>query len=589
MAGSLGYSLKVANVYQRRFDSETLATALTGSHLYIISRRPAVRIDRSSVRVYAHQITFDVVTNKSIRSDPERHSLVLNFEHSLEVEDFRTYSNSTYFSFRANGFLIHGDAWALASLASNAGTALATQEVLYVGQAHGQDGSSNSWQRTRRHSTLQKIYEDHSGEDWSIFVSPLIVVKTERSSEDHIDDQQEPTVNILGMSADDAFYDSRRKIILPTSIDLIEHALITYFAPPYNELLKEWRPERPTVAMGKMKSAGFRLLQIHLDGWQGLARYYAAQTKQNRSHLVLLGTEADSREHDPRVSYDSSVDNWRLELLVMHYRELLDAAETSAAVLSIFGEEAPRVRRPPEVRLPDSESTWSLEEAREAYAVLREEVIEYEGPGFDPDTGLLPTSTYADGQRGHWRLVRPGQGVCHGVIAGARQTGKTNTLNILRTEVLCSGLFGPLMLIDPTGCHDFTAWRDHAYTVADTPESAIDLLSAVARAVVARREAGNYVLSASTPGILVTLENAHMIFATSRLATRKADVIARFGESVGVSLVVTVPDLNIARFGNRHSLRAALRRYNTVVFGPPDAYEMHNEGDDHEGRSAPTS
>ena len=125
--------------------------------------------------------------------------------------------------------------------------------------------------------------------------------------------------------------------------------------------------------------------------------------------------------------------------------------------------------------------------------------------------------------------------------------------------------------------------------MADTPESAIDLLSAIARAVVARRKVGNYELSASTPGILVTLENAHTIFATSLLAVREADVIARFGESVGVSLVVTVPDLNIARFGNRHSLRAALRRYNTAVFGQPDAYEMLTEGDDHGGRSVPTS
>jgi hypothetical protein len=82
------------------------------------------------------------VTKKLIRSSSELHSLVLNFEPGLEVEDFRTYSNDTYFSFRANGFLVHGDAWALASLASNAGTDLATQEVLYVGQAYGDEGST---------------------------------------------------------------------------------------------------------------------------------------------------------------------------------------------------------------------------------------------------------------------------------------------------------------------------------------------------------------------------------------------------------------------------------------------------------------
>ena len=35
MAGSLGYSLKVANIYQRRFDAESFAAVLAGSHLYI--------------------------------------------------------------------------------------------------------------------------------------------------------------------------------------------------------------------------------------------------------------------------------------------------------------------------------------------------------------------------------------------------------------------------------------------------------------------------------------------------------------------------------------------------------------------------
>ena len=578
MAGSLGYSLKVANIYQRRFDAESFAMALADSHLYIISRRPTLRIDPNSVRVYEDRITFDALTKKSIRSTLDRRPLVMPLEAGLEIEDFRTYSNCTYFSFRANGILVHGDAWALASLADNASPDLATQEVLYIGQAYGRDGTNNSWQRTRRHSTLQRIYEEHSGEDWGVFISPLVIVRSDRSSDDHIDDEEEATLNILGLNSNDSFYDRHRRVILGTSIDLIEHALISYFVPPYNELLKEWRPDRPTVAMTKMKSEGFRLLQVYLDGWRGLARYYTAQTKPDRSHLVLVTTESDPYGRGGQVVYDPAVHNWRLELIVMHYKELLNSAETSAAVLNIFGDEAPRIRRPPEVVLPGERHDWSLDQAKENYATLCGQIIEYEGPGLDPTTGLVGVGQYADGHVAHWQLMQPRQGVCHGTIAGPKGTGKTNVLNILRTEAICTGIVG-LILIDPTGRHNSTAWRPYTYEEADNFEASVDLLARLSRAVLARRKVGNYLPSVATPGILVTVEDAHVLFSKSSQAARRANIIAQFGESVGVGLVVTVPDLNIARFGNLHSLRTALRKHNTVVFGPPDAYEMLAEGD----------
>ena len=499
MAGSLGYSIKVAHVYQRQFDSKSLDVALADSHLYLISRRPAVRIDKSSVRLYEGRITFDIVTRKSVRSMPESHSLMLNFEPGIEIEDFRTYSNNAYFSFRANRILVHGDAWTLASLASNARDDLATQEVLYVGQAYGRDGSGNSWRRTRRHSTLQKIYEDHSEEDWDIFVSSLVVVGAFRSTEDHIDDIKGSTPAILRTHGKDPFYDKRRKEVLPTSIDLIEHALIFYFSAPYNELLKEWRIDRPTVAIGKMKSAGLRLLQIYLDGWQSLARYYSRETEQSRGHLVLLAVETDSNSDNPRVNYDPNIHNWRLAFRISSYKELLSAAETSNVALNIFGDQAPRIRRPPEVLLPDEKPPWSLDGATKSYSTLVKQTTVYQGPTLDATTGLISVGEYADGQRCHWRLFRPGKGACHGVIAGGRGTGKTNMLDLLRVEALSSGLFC-LVVSDPTGRHDFSVWQGCAYGYTDSIESAIELLRATARIITSRQEMGDYELSPGTPG-----------------------------------------------------------------------------------------
>ena len=79
---------------------------------------------------------------------------------------------------------------------------------------------------------MQRIYEEHAGEDWDIFISPIVMDKINRSNVDHIDDDEEPTLNVLGMSKEDPFFDVKIKEFLPASIDLVEHALISYFSPP---------------------------------------------------------------------------------------------------------------------------------------------------------------------------------------------------------------------------------------------------------------------------------------------------------------------------------------------------------------------
>jgi hypothetical protein len=93
----------------------------------------------------------------------EKHALALGMADDIFIEDFRSYLDGSYFSFRANGALIHGDSWALASLASNAREDIARQEIMYVGQAFGSSGSTNAVERTRRHQKLQRIYEHHAG------------------------------------------------------------------------------------------------------------------------------------------------------------------------------------------------------------------------------------------------------------------------------------------------------------------------------------------------------------------------------------------------------------------------------------------
>lgn len=575
MAGTLGFSISVVHVFQRRFDTDSLAEALTGAHLYIISRRPSSRIQRESIMVRGDLVTFNIMTRASIIANVVPYSLSLRPESGLEVEDFRTYSNGAYFSFRCNGRLVHGDAWALASLASNAREDLATQEVLYVGQAFGADGSNDAWKRTRKHSTLQRIYEEHAGEDWDIFISPIVVEKLDRSNVDHIDDDEEPTPNILGMSKDDPFFDIKRKDFLSTSIDLVEHALISYFTPPYNRLLRRWQPDHPTIAMTKLRSEGFRLLQIHLDGWQGLSRYFAREVREARSHLVLLSAVAESGTGSSRIEYDPDVHYWLFQFGLDFTEKLMSEAEKSMVVMKIFGDEAPRVRRPPEAEIPDN-STWSPEDFQQARERLRE-TIPFTDVSYNPKTGCFAYGRDADGRESYWQLVRPGEGARHGIIVGPRDTGKTNALNLIKLEAYASLIFS-LVVLDPTGRHNDTLWREYADVMAETIDASRDALKRLESEVAARHTKG-YSFTADGNPILVTIEDAHILFDASPSAAKSAEAIALYGESVGIGMVMTVPDLNVGRFGGSKPMKESFAKAMTAIFGSFDSYEMFTEGD----------
>jgi hypothetical protein len=451
------------------------------------------------------------------------------------------------------------------------------QEVLYVGQAFGTDGSNDAWKRTRKHSTLQRIYEDHAGEGWDIFISPIAVEKLDRSNVDHIDDDEEPTLNVLGMSKDDPFFSLKSRDFLPTSIDLVEHALISYFSPPYNQLLKEWRPDRPTAAMTRLKSSGFRLLQVHVDGWQGLARYFSREVEEARSHLVLLPAVEQPGTDGSRLHYDPDVHNWLFQVGYELTKERLSEAEQSIVVMKIFGDEAPRIRRPPEAVLPEAPE-WSPEAFRNERERLRGTISPFTEPSYNPETGCFSYGRNADGKESYWQLVRPGEGVRHGIVAGPRGSGKTNALNLIKLEAYVSLIFS-LMVLDPTGRHDDTIGREYADVMAETIEDSTNALKLLESEIAARHRKGYRFVTDGAP-ILVAIEDAHILFDASPGAAKSAEAIALYGEPVGIGMVMTVPDLNVGRFGGSKAMREALDNAMMAILGGFDSYEMFTEGDE---------
>jgi hypothetical protein len=557
MAGTLLFRLKVEHVYQRRFDSESLAEALTASHWYIISRRPSVGILEDSVRLDDQILTADFVTRDDLAGAEQIHTLGSDFCQFGPLHDFRIYADGAYFSVSVGDSLLHGDAWALASLLSGARADIARQEVLYVGQAFGDHGAGNTWQRTQQHEKLQRIYEDHVNTDSEIFVAPLSVERSSFRTDDHIDDKESG----IDLFAYWETFANQAGHILKTSVDLIEHSLIAYFVPPYNEKLTEWCASKPTIPMQKMRSVGFRLLQVHLSGWEGLARFYSMQEPNLiRSHFISHDIPPSPRRSVKRGIAAETLSRWTMGgRLAREGKEIFaERSERADIALRAFGDLAPTIRKPTDVTLPVPRASASKqpvdaaahEEIRASIHIAREEErklhepIQHSGESsYDPSNGTISIGQDRNGASVSMLLHEPGAGVIHSaLILGKPQSGKSNTLRVIMLEAYLSGKF-LIVPLDPLGKNEFLeTW--HQITddqlIATDLDGAIRSLTTI-RGIIEKRLAAER--PETYPGILVGIDDADIVLQHSLGARLITDILERGGEA-GVGLVLVVSDIS---------------------------------------------
>jgi hypothetical protein len=287
-----------------------------------------------------------VVFNPADRSVRER--LTLDIDWGIKSATFRTHADGSYFSvYSENGELLHGDAWALATSMLGAPKGVADQEVLYIGQAYGQRGERSVYDRTKEHSKVQRIYEEHAGEAWDIFISPITIDETHCGNWDHLaDDGRGFDLEAVHALAGDKL---RGNIAPKLSVDIVEHSLIAAFQPPYNVKLVQWDPGNPTAAMRKIQTWGFRMLSVTVDGVAGMSRYYtSARPNRDRAQtLYFVITETPKR---PRLNLlDPHDSNYGMKMDMWATNKLTEMAEMSDVIVRWFGRSAPILRKPPEI------------------------------------------------------------------------------------------------------------------------------------------------------------------------------------------------------------------------------------------------
>lgn len=570
VAGTMMYELRAAHVFQRRFDSDALAAAIADCHLYIVSRRPGVRIVEDAVRKRVGSIAFSARVGNGETAAIEQFELPV--DPAIGASDFRLHDDGAYFSFRTGGQTWHGDAWSLAALTGRARGPVAMHEVLYIGMAFGTDGTSSAWHRTRRHDKLQRIYEDHVGGP-DIFVTPLRIHRSALTGVDHIedDDTSEPDLaKIRGV-----FTDTAGGILAPT-VELLEHALIAYFVPPYNEKLTEWRAEAPTRPMRQMVAAGLRLLKVHLNGVDGLARFYSRQVPQgHRSHLIMHDLPTGDRRAVPRGISTTRLSPPRAATLgVDNADPVMTAGETAEVALHVFGVRAPRIRKPAAVNVEDD--TYERMDRYRAELDRLPDVIRYDGrPLVNRDTGEIQIGETADRRPINVPILDAQGRPRHTMILSPAGWGKSNTLTILTLGMMQAR---PTLLwaADAVGRH---LPRMRALALSGLADWAAVELTELERilgcAVQLAERPGQWAVatggaSAFAPGILVTIEDAHHAFCQPELR-ELAERLVVAGPPAGISMAITMPDENLARFGGSSQLRAAFANGTVLCLGDEGA------------------
>ncbi|GAB2962013.1 hypothetical protein LWP59_34640 [Amycolatopsis acidiphila] len=578
MAGTLSYRIRVQHIYQQRFgDVDKLDQALRGCRWYIVSRRPAVRIAPDSVVLDEDVLTLDVTTRR-----PDGSSLTVQVGADVSdlgpTRNFTIHPDGSYFSLNAGEQLLHGDAWALGSLLSDAQAELARQEVLYVGMAFDQ----TTLARTARHQKLQQIYAEHVGSDWDIFLAPLALHKRSWSPDDHIEDDDEgPDLNayykIFAIEGGD---------ILKPAVDLIEHSLVSYFAPDYNNKLLEWRVTEPTAAMRQMRDAGFRLLNVHLDGWAGLARFYSRQEPNfHRSHFISQDLPPHPRRPVLRGISATELSPHRLEALaVRHGKEIFASrAEASGTVLAIFGDQAPSVRRPADFLAPAAPAVDTTPRPRPPLTELRKQLLHQRaerlrrdapifhpgGSSYDPITGTIRIGVSTEDNQaevGRWHLHSPAGRVEHGLIFGDPGNCKSNMLRVITYEAAASEVFF-VVPADPRNENDLSAvcgsFPDQSWISTNVPDT-INNLNRLADYIMRFRGDGRHFdrPTPEWPGILMAIDDADDVLDDPHAAAC-ANEILRTGHLAGVGLVLVIRDR--ATFAAHPELRRLLIESDNVA------------------------
>jgi hypothetical protein len=350
MVGTLAWTVYPTHTFQQRFEISDYTELFGPCQHYVVSRRPAVRLDQARVKRHEIRLTFRSMAfdGTPIRFDRVIHqkSLARVWPHRLlKGLEICTYSNGTYFSLTGQSsgeHIFHGDVWTLCALLAETADELTWQEVLYVGQTFGRDGSRHVLDRMREHKKIQQIYSESLTSETDVFLTPCHLGHSSLFNDDDVPESDEH-LDVDQLSELIWFQQSEKS--RKVCVDIVEHALITYFGSVYNERLRKWSPTQPTTAMRRIRDTGIRTIFVIFGGAPGLAKFFSqAVTSPARAHTVKYQlTRPPHRPSLIRVpmSHPIPIADSGMPLLEAGFQDLAYLAENAPPLAAFFHADLP--------------------------------------------------------------------------------------------------------------------------------------------------------------------------------------------------------------------------------------------------------
>lgn len=270
------------------------------SHIYFILRRPKVTIDPNSFRNEQNSVKFDFLIHGKEGNDtlnmvaefPEAKTplkLITKYPYNLfEIIDE---TDESHLFARPSSLIDHN------IILDNVSPAVLDYEILYIGQAFGQNGEREAINRLSSHKTLQKISlhsltENPESDVWILLTKFSQVSVLFGLGDDLVDKESYDKDKDLEF-VDHFFSNNGFKFSDKQKINLTEAALIKYFEPKYNIEFKNNFPKANHKSYSEYYNLDIRAVNIELDTSELNRKLYTDKVPRTLRHSKMFELKDD--------------------------------------------------------------------------------------------------------------------------------------------------------------------------------------------------------------------------------------------------------------------------------------------------------
>jgi hypothetical protein len=285
-------------------------------HIYMICRRPRIAIDPTTFMADEESISLDFIVQQEDRKlrfgavVPNRLGTA-----KISLDCNYPYTWLTIRDDQGEAIMNAKSALLAASLEVKSIKEFLDLEIMYIGQAYGQEGSRTAPDRLESHSTLQAIYSEAISEspDKEIWLmlwnfAPMLITSFDGRWKTYQTTMEEDDLHIDKLL--------NEPMTEQQQINFTEAAMINYFQPQFNKTFKNRFPSPAHATYSECYDLDLNSVLVEMNTeamfaktfsdaippeWHHIANYSLHSPEERRSMFAILVPDEHSKEQDADV------------------------------------------------------------------------------------------------------------------------------------------------------------------------------------------------------------------------------------------------------------------------------------------------